>query len=34
VFVNGRPVALESKFTRLRDQYMRRLTPFEMGWTP
>lgn len=26
VFINGKPVALESKFTRLRDQYAQRLT--------
>ena len=25
VFVNGKPIPLESKFTRLRDQYMKRL---------
>ncbi len=31
VFVNGRPVPLESKFTRLRDQYLKRLSKFEMG---
>lgn len=34
VFVGGRPVALESKFTRLRDQYMKRLSSFEKGWMP
>lgn len=34
VFVGGRPVALESKFTRLRDQYSRRLTDFERSLLP
>jgi len=32
VWVNGRPVALESRHTRLRDQYSRRLTDFEKSF--
>jgi len=32
VWVGGRPVALESRHTRLRDQYSRRLTDFERAF--
>ncbi len=30
LFINGRPAPLTNKFTRMRDTYMRRLSPFEM----
>lgn len=33
IYVGGRPVEMQSRHTRLRDQYLKRLTPFEREYS-